>query len=531
MVPKRDEFRCTLRVFGITTPIDDLPLLRNEKYPVAHARLGELYIALVLIDDQSNSASSAAAGTPLRTLQPTHILPVGTAAGNSARTAPGDVRFAERVLHVREWVSKDGEDLPRIEHHSVRNGIRRDMGSVVDNASVAARYKQDLYAILIGEFADDSFDATFNAVSHRLALGPLISADILSKSDVRMQQIWRIDDRAEFYDMESGGLAEALAGEPDVYWGAIRGISDSGDSQKESVGGMRDIAAYAAAVAAKLFCSDGLSKSHPSTVRPNLLLAPRLADSQYYAENSSNYILEMIEQELGITLPQTSLARHISFKQFATMVRAYSSNEFTQQSVITLDTIRRSYYREKYLDYSYEKDIRGHFESWWEEFREVLAINGREYLSGSRVINVGIGNGEELRDILTDAMELWGVDIHPQILERAQLVRGDLRPILASADDLNAVPDQNFDLYVALRSLVCRFIDVELALAEALRVLRPGGLCVVSIPNGYREWRNGESVVVRGLKEPGGTDFVDPMRPHDVMREYVAHMIALGFEK
>jgi hypothetical protein len=68
-------------------------------------------------------------------------------------------------------------------------------------------------------------------------------------------------------------------------------------------------------------------------------------------------------------------------------------------------------------------------------------------------------------------------------------------------------------------------------MAEALRVLKPGGLCVISIPNGYRQLiSGGESIVIRGLKEPGGTDFVDPIRPYDVLHEYVSHLTALGFE-
>lgn len=531
LVPKRDEFRAVLNVFGVAEAIDDLDYLRGEQYPFTIVEQGEKRVALVAINDQGNSRSAAAASAVLSQLRPTHIILVGTAAGNSSRTAIGEVHFSERVWHVSEWVATDQGDQPRADLKEIRNDLRRDMGSFVDDRRIRELYRQELYVALAGDADFGETDALFHDLSHRLALSRFISSDYLSRTRERMDLLWRIDDRAEVYDMETGGLGAAASNEPSVFWGAIRGVSDVGDNQKDSLPQARIAATYAAAVAAKLFCLHGMARSDPAMLRPNLITAPRLADSQYYAANSSNYILDRVRLDLGVDLPVNSLARHISFKKFMVMVESYAGRRLTDEDVSRLDVIRREYYVSKYLNYNYEEDIRGHFQGWANEFRSVLALNGREFLSHSSAIDVGVGNGLELKSILSTVESIWGVDIDPKLLERASAVRNDLVPVIGSADSMPGVSNDAFDLYVSLRTLVCRFIDVELALAEALRILKPGGLLVISIPNGYREFRDGNSVVVRGLKEPGGTDFVDVQRPHEILREYFKHLSSLGFER
>lgn len=534
VVPKRDEFRCAQVVFGVTSPIDDLPCVSEERYPYARVNLAGLNVALILMDGQGNSAAAIITSLVRATFLPSHILFLGTAAGNRKRTRLGDVRFSERVVHINEWVhDQENEQIPRHEPRSLKNAIRRDIGTFVENTEVSDAYRQQLYGILSANFQGDA-EEIMHEVDLRLDLAPVISGDLLAKNALAMRSIWRVDDRAEVYDMESGGLGAALDGDPELYWASIRGVSDLGDADKSSVPhGIREVASYAAAIAAKLFCVHGLNRSHPRTVRPNLVTAARLTGDQYYAENSSNQILAWVNERLGVQLPVNSLARHVTLHQFKQMLEAYGADPGHVQE--EAEQIRQDYFRAKYLNYSYEDDLRGHFGGsqgpWVQEFREVLSRMGREHLGSSRVVDVGVSNGEELRDILLDAKEIVGVDIDGEMLEAASKVREGLKTVCASADDMHLLDSASFDLYVSLRTLVCRFIDARSAIGEALRLLKPGGLCVVSVPNGYREHRSGESVVVRGLKEPGGTDFVDPLRPQQVTLEYYQHMMAFGFKR
>src|SRR5690606_10583989 len=53
--------------------------------------------------------------------------------------------------------------------------------------------------------------------------------------------------------------------------------------------------------------------------------------------------------------------------------------------------------------------------------------------------------------------------------------------------DINQLPfeDASFDIYVCMRTLCSAYVDLEKSLIESMRVVKPTGTLVYSIPNGY----------------------------------------------
>jgi ubiquinone/menaquinone biosynthesis C-methylase UbiE len=95
------------------------------------------------------------------------------------------------------------------------------------------------------------------------------------------------------------------------------------------------------------------------------------------------------------------------------------------------------------------------------------------------VLEVGCGTGPVCRFLATlpEVASVTGVDPSPLFLDRARALAEDVTFVVGDARAL-AFPDAAFDTVVFHTSL-CHVPDAEQALAEACRVLRPGGRLAV----------------------------------------------------
>jgi SAM-dependent methyltransferase len=101
---------------------------------------------------------------------------------------------------------------------------------------------------------------------------------------------------------------------------------------------------------------------------------------------------------------------------------------------------------------------------------------------GRRVLDVGCRYGALTRAYL-DGNEVVGVDVDRQAL--AQAARLGIETHWADADAPLPFGDESFDVVVA-GELLEHIRDPAGLVAEARRVLRPGGRLVASVPNGFR---------------------------------------------
>jgi ubiquinone/menaquinone biosynthesis C-methylase UbiE len=110
--------------------------------------------------------------------------------------------------------------------------------------------------------------------------------------------------------------------------------------------------------------------------------------------------------------------------------------------------------------------------------------------AGRDVLEVGCGTGLVLERVARVARRAEGVDLSPGMLEHARL-----RGLSVREGDATAIPcpDASFDVVYAFKVLA-HIPDVDRAIAEMFRVVRPGGHVLVEVYN-----RNSLRFVSRAL--------------------------------
>jgi SAM-dependent methyltransferase len=101
---------------------------------------------------------------------------------------------------------------------------------------------------------------------------------------------------------------------------------------------------------------------------------------------------------------------------------------------------------------------------------------------GRRVLDVGCRYGALTRSYL-DGNDVVGVDVDREAL--AEAAKLGIETHWADADAALPFPDASFDVVVA-GELLEHIRDPAGLVAEAARMLRPGGRLVASVPNGFR---------------------------------------------
>jgi ubiquinone/menaquinone biosynthesis C-methylase UbiE len=141
----------------------------------------------------------------------------------------------------------------------------------------------------------------------------------------------------------------------------------------------------------------------------------------------------------------------------------------------------------------HHRDIAGHAEFIWNwdspsgrrraERRARLFVKRARLGPGVRAMELGCGTGVFLRQVADCGVGLVGLDLSHDLLERARGAVGDLgnvRLVRGNAERM-PFPDGCFDAVYG--SSVLHHLELENALREVRRVLRPGGRAVFTEPN------------------------------------------------
>jgi SAM-dependent methyltransferase len=158
--------------------------------------------------------------------------------------------------------------------------------------------------------------------------------------------------------------------------------------------------------------------------------------------------------------------------------------------------------------------------------RRLALVRRFAHLDGKRILDVGCGLGTYVKKLQAFSDKVYGVDIDPDKVARAQ---GEMENIhLAPAEDL-PFPASHFDV-VLLHEVLEHVDDDRRAVLEAYRVARVGGCLVVFVPNRLYPFET-HGVYWRGDYHFGNIPLVnylpDPLRnrlcPH--VRAYTANSL------
>jgi ubiquinone/menaquinone biosynthesis C-methylase UbiE len=118
--------------------------------------------------------------------------------------------------------------------------------------------------------------------------------------------------------------------------------------------------------------------------------------------------------------------------------------------------------------------------------QRVMELLGKR---GGKVLDVGCGPGVMAQDLIDLGLEYWGVDASSKMVEECHKNLGHLTQARFSVGDATCLdyPDGVFDTAICLGVIGC-ISDYESAIREMLRVLKPGGELLITLPNRYSPW-------------------------------------------
>ena len=151
--------------------------------------------------------------------------------------------------------------------------------------------------------------------------------------------------------------------------------------------------------------------------------------------------------------------------------------------------------RDAYAEVSFDR-----FSQYWWSNRFYAQLIRRYGPRQGKVLEVGCGLGH-LLERLTTQYQVFGTDINAWVLRKASQLVTQGHFVLLSADDLGAFPDRTFQVVVA-KHVVEHLPCPDRAIAEASRVLVPGGMLIMATPNLDSPMRHIKKENWVGYKDP-----------------------------
>ena len=157
---------------------------------------------------------------------------------------------------------------------------------------------------------------------------------------------------------------------------------------------------------------------------------------------------------------------------------------------------------------------------WNEYFESLLNELGVSDLNSVEILDVGLGNGYAYSKVFSKIHSFTGVDISEKALTYARDKFPQLKAFVNDAEDLTGIQTSSVDLYISLRTYQSTLFDRRMAIHEAYRVLRSGGVAIISIPTLFFS----EGKVLFGLIPPGSTNAPDMDYAHNMVNQ-VEHLL------
>lgn len=240
----------------------------------------------------------------------------------------------------------------------------------------------------------------------------------------------------------------------------------------------------------------------------------------------SNSVIKSLRNN-GFFLRRSEINNHKLEQSLAALICDRYGVNFSNSLKLVRQAIAQAFSK-KYGFYSYSNDARSIDSNWKQNFMDVYYKNSNKSLYDNRIINVGVGGGNEAKELFSNCKKIKFVDISSVGLENVKKENHFAQTIVSSASDLSMVKDESQDLYISLRTYNSSFFDIKKALLEANRVLKNNSLIIISIANGFLNKRN--NTILPGLIIPG-SKFIDLYRSLGIAKVVFDTLLSTGFNK
>lgn len=532
LIPKDDEFKAFKSAFELDFKKSDGKLNREKFYYKFALNIGiqesisSISLVVVFLNDQGNLISSRITKHIIDEFDPVLLFLVGTAAGREGKVEIGDVVISSQIVDCQE-MRLDEKKTPRIRLYEVPENILVDIKRYLGEFFSIEKYYSSLNVILEKLYDKNNLPKLFLNPQTAFKVGGIASSNYLHLDKTILETFWNIDERMRCIDMESAGFGSVCRNSIQKQWMVIRGVSDYGTllSKKEEY---RVAAAAKASYFLKTFLQYGLRESHPRRIRIPESEDSKLSLDNFYAKyDIISFLKEEIKNNLNIDLSNIELTSSISLTDLESICigRGKKNKDFHE----ILSNIREKYFTLKYLNYDYDNDLRGIIPYW---STEVIDIFNRLYIDirSCIVMDVGIGNGLEVPYLFKQVRKLIGVDISGPMLKKVKEKFPLIRSVHNSAEDLNEIDTNYVDVYISLRTFQSSLFYIAQALREMQRVLKPKGIVILSIANGFVNKIDNEKKIVRGLLIPGSKNLTDKNTPFRIANGILEKLNETGFE-
>jgi SAM-dependent methyltransferase len=159
-------------------------------------------------------------------------------------------------------------------------------------------------------------------------------------------------------------------------------------------------------------------------------------------------------------------------------------------------------FSQKYGNYDYGMDVRDFYPDWREPIYSIQKKLGITTPKNLRISDVGGNCGYELAQIFGDRIkdnDFTVVDIAEDQIMRGRHDFPHMHFRQARMEE-TGLEENYFNQYFNLRAIQSSGVNQEAAIVESYRILKPGGLAVISVANGYLEVdERGQKKPIRGL--------------------------------
>lgn len=251
-----------------------------------------------------------------------------------------------------------------------------------------------------------------------------------------------------------------------------------------------------------------------------------IKSSPYYsAKRISKIVMEKL-QEKGIFISKEELqSNKQTDKLIKWIVEKYKFNIDDASSLVNL--VMSEAFDEKYATYNYSDDARSLSIDWKNNFLTIYNKLLLSSMENQNILDVGVGSGNEAIALFSGCPNITFVDIAPNGLEKIKKQIPNSNIVVSRAENLSGLINNDYDIYISLRTYNSSFFNVKQAISEAHRVLKKDGSIIISIANGFLCPE--DQYIIPGLIIPG-TEFVDIYRGFDMIKKLSIELRDNGFE-
>lgn len=243
-------------------------------------------------------------------------------------------------------------------------------------------------------------------------------------------------------------------------------------------------------------------------------------------------IKEMIESKLAEKNLILSYRREISFAENINLWRAHVDVRLSEISN-NITNARKFAFDTKYGDYNYELDLRKKYiEDWYKPIISLLNNEGYKKMSKFKVLGAGSNSGLELIQIFKgySKVKLSVLELSCEAVKRGQKEYEQIEYYIGNMED-SPIDRSSIDVYLNLRSIHSTGVDLNMTLAECYKTLKPNGIVIISVSNGYLTpniLRQGEFVETNGIYDEL-TGVFSPNKPYEIACKIQDKMDKYGF--